>query len=434
MDGDKHVLAVNNLTGRTLVLNRPQALNSLTLPMVQTIERHLKNWEHSELCNVVMLRSNSPKAFCAGGDVVQVSREWKSGNKAEAMKFFQTEYMVNHYIASYKKPVVAMLDGYTMGGGVGLSMHAAFRVASQSAVFAMPETKIGFFPDVGATFFLPRLDGHMGVYLGLTGQMLKGRDLLYSGIATHYVPSERHAMLEQRLQGLGSSDYDVVNDAIEEFVAQPEDGPMEYSLYHVREAIDRCFQHNSLESIIHALEEEKQHSNEHTSAWAQTTLDQLSRMSPSSLKLTLEQLRRGAQLNIQQAFALELGLAEKRLESHDMHEGIEALLVRKTNDPQWDPKSLEDVNVHEMNAEYFTAKYAYKPKFVHDQAAFSEYPHKYGLPSEKEIAALISGENPQAGNFRLTRDDVLQFYEREYGGKIGVKQKVGWVFDNLENN
>ncbi|KAJ1849366.1 3-hydroxyisobutyryl-CoA hydrolase, partial [Coemansia sp. RSA 2708] len=373
-EGEKHVLTASNQTGRAMVLNRPKALNSLTMPMVESIQRNLRDWEGSDLCDLIILKSNSPKAFCAGGDVVQVSREWKSGNRPGAMKFFQNEYQMNHHIATLKKPMVAILNGYTMGGGVGLSVHAPFRVANETTVFAMPETKIGFFPDVGASFFLPRLDGQTGVYLGLTGQMLKGRDLLYAGIATHYVPSERYPMLEQRLLGLGTSDFDAVNAAIEEFVAQPEDSHIDYSLAEVRDAIDTCFQYNTVEAIVQALEETVKAANPTVTTWAQTTLKQLSQMSPSSLKLTLEQLRRGAQLNIQQTFAMELGLAEKRLQSHDMHEGIEALLVRKSNDAQWDPATLDEVDVEALGAEYFKPEYQYKPGFVHD-VAFSEYPH-----------------------------------------------------------
>ncbi|KAJ1730663.1 3-hydroxyisobutyryl-CoA hydrolase [Coemansia biformis] len=428
-EGDKYVLAVSNLTGRTLVLNRPQTLNSLTLPMVQSIKRRLQEWEESELCNVVMIRSNSAKAFCAGGDVVQVSRDWQHGNRGAAMRFFQAEYQVNHYIASYKKPIVALLSGYTMGGGVGLSVHAPFRVASETTVFAMPETKIGFIPDVGATFFLPRLDGQTGVYLGLTGRLLRGRDLLYAGIATHYVPTERLPLLEQRLQGVGTSDYDVVNAAIEEFAAQPEDAAIEYSLAGVRECIDRCFQHSNMEAIVEALRTEAKSAQEAHAKWARETLDTLGKMSPSSLKLALDQLRKGQQLNIQGAFALELRLAEKRLASHDMHEGIDALLVRKTNDPKWDPPALEQVDMARLYEEYFSTVPNYRPWFVDPAAAFSEYPHKFGLPTERDIGAVVTGANPQAGDFGMSRGGVLQFFDREYGSKIGVGQKVAWVLD-----
>ncbi|KAJ1858927.1 3-hydroxyisobutyryl-CoA hydrolase [Coemansia sp. RSA 1853] len=436
-EGEKLVLGLSNLTGRTMVLNRPKALNSLTLPMVQTIQRYLADWEKSDLCDVVMLRSNNRKAFCAGGDVVQVSRDWREGNKAQAMEFFRTEYKVNHHIATYKKPIVAMLDGFTMGGGVGLSVHAPFRVASENAVFAMPETKIGFFPDVGATFFLPRLDGELGVYLGLTGQKLKGRDLLYAGIATHYVPSERHALLEQRLQGLGTSDYDAINLAIEEFAAQPEttesedfvgvanDVPIDFSLASMRDVIDICFKFNTIEAILQALSEVANQPGP-ACEWAQKTYAQLNQMSPSSLKLTLEQLRRGAQLDIQKAFEFELVLAGRRLESHDMHEGIDALLVRKTNDAAWDPENVHAVDIKELYSQYFEGEYDSTPLYL-GGTTFMEYPHKFGLPTEQEILDVVSGESPQVGKFSLTCDEVIDFFMREYQSKMGVEQKVNWV-------
>ncbi|KAJ2792922.1 3-hydroxyisobutyryl-CoA hydrolase, partial [Coemansia guatemalensis] len=214
-------------------------------------------------------------------------KAWKEGDFATAMSFAINQYRLDHYIATYKKPIVAMLNGYTMGGGVGISMNASFCIADETTVFAMPEVKIGHFPDVGASFFLPRMDGQTGIYLGLTGERLKGRDLLYAGIATHYVPSERYQMLEQKLQGLGTSSYDAINKAIEEFVAQPEDNGIEYSLAAVRDAIDRCFRHNTIEEIIAALEQESESQSEVHASWAKKTLGQLNSTSPSSLKLSL---------------------------------------------------------------------------------------------------------------------------------------------------
>ncbi|KAJ2259175.1 3-hydroxyisobutyryl-CoA hydrolase [Coemansia sp. RSA 376] len=427
LEGDRRVLTLKNLMGRSLILNRPEALNALTHPMVLAMKKHLLGWQKSDLCNVVILRSNSPRAFCAGGDVVRVSSEWESGNQRGAMQFFWDEYSVNHLIASYEKPVVALLDGYTMGGGVGLSVHAAFRVATESTVFAMPETKIGFFPDVGATFFLPRMDGQTGVYLGLTGQRLKGRDLVYAGVATHFVPSERLPMLEKRLQEIDVVDYDVVNRAIEEFVAQPEAGQMEYSLAGVRDAIDRCFRFNKVESIVEALRQETEAEGV-VAEWAARTLEQLMGMSPSSLKLTLEQLRKGRTCSIQESFALELRLAERRLSSHDMHEGIQALLVRKSNDPQWQPSTIDAVDMQKLHAEYFETRGNYEMQFL-DPANFEEYPHSYGLPSEKEVGEFVRGENPQAGDFGLTRNEVVAFFVKGSGHKIGVKEKVNWVLD-----
>lgn len=416
----------SNLTGRSLVLSRPKALNSLTHDMVLSIRKHLLEWRDSDLCDLVVLRSNSARAFCAGGDVVKVSRMWKDGNRAGAMQFFQDEYQTNHLLASYSKPVVALMDGITMGGGVGLSVHVPFRVATERTVFAMPETKIGFFPDVGATFFLPRLDGQTGVYLGLTGERLKGRDLVYAGIATHYVPSERLPQLEKRLQELGTRDYDVVNGAIEEFVGQPEGSEgseMEYSLKDVREQIDECFQFNKVENIVDAL---RQTGGE----WAPRTLKQLEELSPESLKLSLEQLRRGERLNIQQAFVQELYMTERKLHSSDLHEGIEALLVRKTKDPRWQPATLDEVNMRDLHQEYFEQmESAFQVTFINKDAVFSQYPHKFGLPTEEEVRKVVVGEDPEAGNMKMDRARVLEFFDRRYQKKVGVEGKVQWVLE-----
>ncbi|KAJ2844168.1 3-hydroxyisobutyryl-CoA hydrolase, partial [Coemansia erecta] len=425
-EGDRDVLTVNNQTGRTLVLNRPKALNSLTTEMVEAITRHLKEWRQSDLCDVVIIRSNLDKAFCAGGDVVKASKNWQSGDRGKAMGFLQKEYQMNHLVASYEKPLVALINGYVMGGGVGLSVHAPFRVATEKSVFSMPETRIGFFPDVGATFFLPRMDGQTGVYLGLTGQWLRGRDLLYAGIATHYVPSERLPLLEKRLQELGTRDHMVVNQAIEEFAAQAEaPGTIEYSLADKREAVDRCFRYNKMETIVEALRQETEQRE-----WAQETLETLGRMSPSSLKLTLEQLRNGPRLNIQQALLLELRMAEKRFESADMHEGIGELLISKTNKPQWSPATLEAVDMNELHAEYFESSGKYSVvDFIDPMVAFDEYPHKFGLPSEKDIADVVTGANPQVGSFGLKHEDVLGFFDRQFMSKVGVEQKVSWVLE-----
>ncbi|KAJ2582338.1 3-hydroxyisobutyryl-CoA hydrolase [Coemansia sp. RSA 1836] len=162
--------------------------------------------------------------------------------------------------------------------------------------------------------------------------------------------------------------------------------------------------------------------------WAGRTLEQLEKMSPESLKLTLEQLRKGRACNIQEAFALELRLAERRLASHDMHEGIAALLVRKSGDPQWKPATVGEVNMRQLHAEYFETRGQYQVDFVND-TAFEQYPHAFGLPSEAEVGAFVRGENPQAGDFGLTRSEVMAFFVKSSGNKVGVREKVAWILD-----
>jgi 3-hydroxyisobutyryl-CoA hydrolase len=201
-----------------------------------------------------------------------------------------------------------------VGGGVGLSVHAPFRIATEKTLFGMPETKIGLFPDVGGSFFLPRLDGYLGTYLALTSESLKGLDTLFAGIATHYVPSDRLPALEERLAELDSSDPDVVNLAIEDYVAEiPED--YEFSLQKYKTVIDQCFRHDDVRLIFKELEKVIESNTEH-SAWAQRTLDGLKQRSPTSLVVSLEQIRRGKTMKIDQIFRMELRIVSEFLVSY----------------------------------------------------------------------------------------------------------------------
>ncbi|CAG8724109.1 18757_t:CDS:2, partial [Racocetra fulgida] len=260
-------------------------------------------WNESDLCKVIILKATGNKAFCAGGDVKQ------QGEGQHAIKFFEEEYQLNHLIATLDKPFVSFLD---VGGGVGLSVHAPFRVATENTVFAMPETKIGFFPDVGGSFFLPRMDGEVGTYLALTGASLKGLDVFLSGIATHYVPSQRLPLLENRLSEIECDDHEVINAAIEEFVAE-HNHDHSYALGgNVRKSIDR------VEDILKALEQEN-------SNWSRKTINTILQMSPTSLK-----------------------------EKSDFARGVKHLLVEKEKTPpKWDPPSLEEVFDVDIDEFYF---------------------------------------------------------------------------------
>lgn len=212
--------------------------------------------------------------------VVKLSESPNPVEAAEALKFFELEYQLNHYIGILKKPFISIMNGITMGGGVGISVHAPFRIATEKTLFAMPETGIGLFPDVGGSFFLPRLDGELGTYLGLTGARIKGEEVFMAGIATHYIPSARLPTLLTRLTELETEELDVINNILEEFVA---DSDLEqwktWSLGgEIGNAIDRCFKYDTLEEIVEALEKEG-------SEWANKTLDTLKEMSPTSLKV-----------------------------------------------------------------------------------------------------------------------------------------------------
>ncbi|KAG0356182.1 hypothetical protein BGZ54_000814 [Gamsiella multidivaricata] len=373
-------------------------------------------WDASDLCKVIVIKGSGEKAFCAGGDVRQVVELANAGKQNEALEFFAEEYKLNHMIATLKTPFVAILNGITMGGGVGLSVHAPFRIATEKTLFAMPETNIGLFPDVGGSFFLPRLDGETGTYLGLVGSRLKGIDTVYAGIATHYVPSERLPALEDRLSELETDNHDVINMAIEDFVSEPLHDH-KYTLSDDRDAIDRCFRFNTIEEIVAALEKEN-------TPFATKTLKVLRSMSPMSLKVTLQQIREGANLGIADCFRMEHQLARQFLYGHDFSEGVRALLIEKTLDPKWQPATIEEVDREQMLGTYFRNQ-APKPLSLSSTATWKEYPYKrYGLTSEDEIRKIVTGEAQGSGPLQLTAEEVADVCVKKSGGKIGVREKV----------
>ncbi|KAF9384480.1 hypothetical protein CPC16_008418 [Podila verticillata] len=403
------VLHRKHLSSRTFVLNRPKALNALNLSMVRNMTPQLQAWDASDLCKVIVIKGAGEKAFCAGGDVRQVVELANAGKHNEALDFFAEEYKLNHMIATLQTPFVAILDGitskdhYVKQGGVGLSVHAPFRIATEKTLFAMPETNIGLFPDVGGSFFLPRLDGETGTYLGLVGTRLKGIDT-------------RLAALEDRLAELETKNHDVINMAIEDFVSEPVHGH-KYSLSDDREAIDRCFRFNTIEEIIAALEKEG-------TPFAAKTLTTLRTVSPTSLKVTLQQIREGANLGIADCFRMEHQLSRQFLSGHDFSEGVKALLIEKTNEPKWVPATVEEVDREKMLGQYFRNQ-APVPLSLSNTTTWKQYPfRRYGLPSEEEIRMVVKGESAGSGPLQLTTEEVADVCVKKSGGKIGVREKV----------
>lgn len=381
---------------RTILLNRPKKLNSLNGSMVRKIVPRMIEWEKSDLANVVIMKGAGGKALCAGGDVAALAKcnqDSPDGWKQSA-DYFALEYKLDHYIATYQKPYISIMDGITMGGGVGLSVHAPFRIATEKTVFAMPETTIGFFPDVGASFFLPRMNGSVGTYLALTSDRLKGADVFYSGIATHYLHSTSLPDLEARLAELRFRDEDkleqrlnLINETLEEFATGlPHDQPMTLA-GETRKAIDRCFNKNNLNDIIAALKEEKGE----TQAWAEKQLATLQKRSPTAVHVTLRQMRVGGRWDIAEAFEREHQIASKFMQHHDFTEGVTALLVRKET-PKWQPESLDAIPASEnVAAPFFKFDEAKEDKLpLFTERTYAEYPYpKLGVPSEKEIRGLL---------------------------------------------
>ncbi|XP_059052917.1 3-hydroxyisobutyryl-CoA hydrolase, mitochondrial [Achroia grisella] len=306
-----------------ITLNRQKALNSLNLSMVNTMLPKLQEWENSK--HMVIIKGAGEKAFCAGGDVKAAI------DRVIGPKFFFTEYNVNYLIGKYKIPYIALIDGITMGGGMGLSVHGRYRVATEKTVIAMPETKIGLFPDVGGSYFLPRLQVNLGLYLGLTGDRLKGKDVVKAGIATHYVTSKRLYELETLLSRCTS---DVEISALLNKFNEP---PEEFSLAPHIKHINYCFAASTVEEIIERLEKVQ-------NDWSVKTLETLHQMCPGSLKITLRALQRGAQLDLAKCLKMEYRIACHSTENHDFPEGVRALLIDKDNKPQWKPKTLAEVD------------------------------------------------------------------------------------------
>jgi enoyl-CoA hydratase len=321
-------------------LTRPKALNALTLEMIEAYHPQLDAWADEPDVRAVLIRGAGEKAFCAGGDVRAVWDDGKAAQTGESdgeltRRFFAAEYSLNRAIHSFPKPYVAWIDGITMGGGLGLSVHGSHRVAGDRTLAAMPETAIGFFPDVGTTWLLPRLPGATGTYLALTGARLKAADALYTGLATHYVPSDAQHDLAQAL-----AEADLSGDAhteIDGLLAELEGDPGTAPLKDVRDAIDRCFGQPSLDQVVRALEAEG-------TAWADETLDALSKRSPSSMKLAFAALQRGRHLDFDSCITMEYRLSQALMAAHDFYEGIRAVLVDKDQSPQWDPPRIEDVD------------------------------------------------------------------------------------------
>ncbi|TQB75346.1 hypothetical protein MPDQ_003323 [Monascus purpureus] len=415
----------NSIYGvRTIELNRPKKLNSLNGSMARKILPRLKEWEKSQLANVIILSGAGTKALCAGGDVAALANANEEGPEGQqrSTDFFGLEYKLDHVIATYSKPFISVMDGITMGGGVGLSVHAPFRIATERTLFAMPETTIGFFPDVGGSFFLPRLDGEVGTYLALTSERLKGVQALYAGIATHYLDSSVLSNLTARLSELVFKDtaslperLDLVNKTVAEFSTGLPQEPI-WPGGNVRKAIDRCFKYDTVEEIFKALETEEEQKE-----WAQKTLETLTIRSPTSLRVTLRQQRLGKNWGIAETFQREYQIAAHFMRHHDFVEGVKARLMSKPpREPKWQPASLEEVSPAKVDSFFLLPEREQRLALLSD-TDYKNYPHAhYALPSEKDIEKFVRENAVDA------KKTVASFVEK-WGYKEGVREKVADV-------
>jgi enoyl-CoA hydratase len=308
-----------------LKLDRQKALNALDLPMIRFLRQTLDLWRDDPAIEAVVVEGEG-RAFCAGGDIRAVRAQVVAGDYEAAERFFAEEYALNGAIARYPKPYISLIGGICMGGGLGISVHGTHRVVTEAAVMAMPETAIALAPDVGASFFLPRLPGFLGTYLGLCGHRLEGPDIVHAGLGTAFVPAARLPALSAALAVEGP-------DAIPRFTA----ALPPYTLRPDLAAIDRCFGADSATGIIARLEAE-------ATAWSQSALAILRTMSPSSVCWSLASLRAGAHRDLEACLAAELALVTRIIRLPDFAEGVRAMVVDKDRAPRWLPARIEDVD------------------------------------------------------------------------------------------
>jgi enoyl-CoA hydratase len=327
---DDVIVTVEGGVGR-IRLNRPKAIHALTTQMCEAMSDALLRWREDRAVQLVLIDHAEGRGFCAGGDVVMIARSG-AGDGSEARAFFHEEYRLNHLLFTYAKPTIAFMDGITMGGGVGISQPCRYRVATENTRFAMPETAIGLFPDVGGGWYLPRLPGRTGVFLALTGARLDGAECLHLGLATHYVPSLALDELKARIIG----EPQKIAELLDSFSAKPPPARIAEN----RERIDRLFAAEDYEHILAALEADD-------SDWARKELATLRTKSPQACKVSLRIAYDGARV---QDFAHEMkqeyAVASRVVQRHDFVEGVRALLIDKDNEPRWEPPTPEGVTQH----------------------------------------------------------------------------------------
>ena len=319
-----------------LTLNRPAGLNALTLDMVRCLHQQLDAWAHDPQVHAVVLRGAGEKAFCAGGDIRSLYDSFKNGQTLHE-DFFVEEYALDLAIHQYRKPVLALMDGFVLGGGMGLVQGADLRVVTERSRLAMPEVAIGYFPDVGGSYFLPRIPGELGIYLGVSGVQIRAADALYCGLADWYLESDKLNLLDQRLDSLEWHETplkDLQGLLAALAVQQLPDAP----LHALRAAIDHFF---ALPDVPNIVEQLREVTVADSQEWATTTATLLESRSPLAMGVTLEMLRRGRQLSLEECFTLELHLDRQWFERGDLIEGVRALLIDKDKNPRWNPPTLQ---------------------------------------------------------------------------------------------
>jgi len=315
-------------------LNRPKALNAMTYTMFADLKKHYIKWARDpHIYSVVLqasVQSSQRKAFCSGGDIRALYEWWRDGKMETILNLYGSEYQHNWLLERFTKPQVALIDGIVMGGGVGISIYGTHRVAGENYKFAMPETGIGFFPDVGATWFLSRLRGKAGTYLALTGRTIEAADAYYLGLVTHCIPAQHYDAIRTAL-----SQAEPIDPVLDGLHVNPAPSEIE----RLQGEIDRVFSGRSVEEILDQLDAETGDLSE----WAHAAASDIRAKSPTGLKVAYQQMQRGAKLHLDEALQLEFRIARRFMEGGEFFEGIRAAIIDKDQKPKWSPATLEEV-------------------------------------------------------------------------------------------
>jgi enoyl-CoA hydratase len=339
---DSEILFERRGAAGIVTLNRPKALNAVTHGMVKALRAQLDGWADDPAVTRVVIQATGERAFSAGGDIRVLYDLGQAGRHDEALQFWRDEYSLNAAIKGFRKPYVALIDGLVMGGGVGVSVNGSHRVAGDRFSFAMPEVGIGFFPDVGATWFLPRMPGEIGTFCALTGDRFTASDGVSFGIATHRVPSRHFPALIEGLSGTVSV------DAVLAAFAEPAGGG---AILSRDTAIDRLFAERSVEAILDALDREASDRRQEAE-WAAKTAATMRTKSPLSLKIALMQVRRGKAWDFDSCMRAEFRIVSRVVHGHDFYEGVRAAIVEKDNTPHWQPATLAAVTETEVERHF----------------------------------------------------------------------------------
>jgi enoyl-CoA hydratase/carnithine racemase len=331
-----------------ITLNRPAALNALSLSMILELREVLHGYARDADVRAVIIRGAGEKAFCAGGDIRALYDSYRNSGTVHT-EFFAAEYPLDYVLYSYPKPYIALLNGIVMGGGMGISQGSRLRIVGDRTRMAMPEVAIGFFPDVGASYFLSRLPGCIGLYLALTGTQVRAADALYAELADFYLPPDGMAQLDARLETLQwtAADSQAAHADAAKLIRSLAADAGTASLAAVRPAIDAHFAADSVPELLRSLERE---ARREFKDWAQQTAALIATRSPTLLAVTLKQLQLGRSMTLAQCLRMEIGMARQCFEQGDFVEGVRAMIIDKDNKPDWRPSRLDQVTQASVDA------------------------------------------------------------------------------------